>query len=202
MEDSSELKDAVGSFVASLEKEHQNNKLIEDNSKKEQYKKSDEFFELVSKLKKIIEMVCIGEKIKIETDEKNYMVSVYGKDLSAIIGNKGQGIDALEQVINLIGKKKKLIDKKIVLDIKDYRKTHMADLEKLALNMADKAIKENKKIKLKPMPSYERKIVHNLLSKIEGVKTHSEFDEPNRRIVIYPVKKSINIADRLSTKKD
>ena len=74
MEDSSELKNAVGSFVESLEKEHKNNKLIEDNSKKEQYKKSDGFFELVSKLKKIIEMACIGEKISIETDEKKHMV--------------------------------------------------------------------------------------------------------------------------------
>ena len=191
MEESSELKNAVGSFVESLEKEHKNNKLIEDNSKKKQYKKSDGFFELVSKLKKIIEMACIGEKISIETDEKKHMVSVYGKDLSSMIGSNGQVIEALEQIINLIGKRKQLTDQKIILDITDYRKTHLAELEKHALTMADKAIKDNKKMTLKPMPSYERKIVHNILSKIEGVKTHSRFDEPNRRIVIYPDKKSI-----------
>jgi spoIIIJ-associated protein len=190
MEESKDLKNAVGSFVESLEKEHENNKLVEDNSNKKGYKQSDGFFMLVSKLKKIIEMVCIGEEIRIETDEKNYLISVYGKDLSAIIGSNGQGIEALEQIINLIGKRKQFIEQRIVLDIKDYRKKNIEEVEKLAMNMAEKAVKENKKITLKPMPSYERKIIHNLLSKIEGVKTHSKFDEPNRRIVIYPVTKN------------
>ena len=191
MEDSKELKNAVGSFVESLEKEHKSNKLIEDNSSRSEYSHSDGFFKLVSKLKKIIEMACIGEEIRIETDEENYLISVYGKDLSVIIGSGGQGIDALEQIINLIGKRKQLIDKRVTLDIKDYRKSHTADLEKLAMKMAEKAIKENKKITLNPMPSYERKIVHNLLSKIDGVRTHSRFEEPNRRIVIYPVSQGV-----------
>ena len=189
MEESKELINAVGNFVESLEKERTSNKLIEDNSKSKEYKQSGGFFQLVSKLKKIIEMACIGEEIRFETDEKNYLISVYGKDLSVIIGSNGQGIEALEQIINLIGKRKQLIEKRIVLDIKDYRKNNIADVEKLAMRMAEKAVKENKEIALRPMPSYERKIVHNLLSKIEGVKTHSRFDEPNRRIVIYPVKK-------------
>ena len=70
MEEDKELKNAVGSFVESLEKEHKNNKLIEDNSEKKEYRQADSFFELVSKLKKIIAMVCIGEEIRIETDEK------------------------------------------------------------------------------------------------------------------------------------
>jgi len=189
LEESKELINAVGNFVESLEKERTSNKLIEDNSKSKEYKQSGGFFQLVSKLKKIIEMTCIGEEIRFETDEKNYLISVYGKDLSVIIGSNGQGIEALEQIINLIGKRKQLIEKRIVLDIKDYRKNNIADVEKLAMRMAEKAVKENKEIALRPMPSYERKIVHNLLSKIEGVKTHSRFDEPNRRIVIYPVKK-------------
>jgi spoIIIJ-associated protein len=83
-----------------------------------------------------------------------------------------------------------LIEKRIALDIKDYRKNRIKEIEKDAKKMAERAIKENKKVTLKPMPSYERKIVHNLLSKIDGVKTHSRFDEPNRRIVIYPVLKN------------
>ena len=57
----------------------------------------------------------------------------------------------------------------------------------MALKMAQKAVKEGRKIALRPMPPYERKAVHNLLSKIKEVRTRSRDNEPNRRIVIYPV---------------
>jgi spoIIIJ-associated protein len=56
--------------------------------------------------------------------------------------------------------------------------------------MANKAVKEGRKIALRPMPSYERKIIHNLLSSVKNVKTQSRDDEPNRRIIIYPVQES------------
>ena len=187
MTDNDSVKSAVGNFVESLEEEHKSDKLLEDNSKKKGYKQSDGFFKLVSKLKRIIEMTCLGEEARIETDEKNYLISVYGKELSAMIGKDGQVIEALEKIINLFGKRKELIDKRIVLDINDYRKNNIAGIEKMAMQMAEKAVSEGKKITLQPMPSYERKIVHSLLAKIKDVKTHSRYDEPHRRIIIYPV---------------
>ena len=122
MEDSSELKNAVGSFVESLEKEHKNNKLIEDNSKKEQYKKSDGFFELVSKLKKIIEMgdsryenrnevkevynsinalnyIQKGFKFNIPSIKRLYYVLT--KDLTMSDGNKyPRGFKEVENIVN------------------------------------------------------------------------------------------------------
>jgi len=186
------MKSAIDDFVESLEKERQSNKLIEDNSSKKSYKKSGGFYEIASKLKKIMEMTCIGQEIKIEIDESNYLISIHGKDLSVLIGKDGKVIDAIEKIINLIGKRKKLIKKRVFIDIENYRKDNLKKIEKVAIKMAKKAVNERKKITLRPMPSYERKIVHNMLAKIKEVKTQSRFNEPNRRVVIYPVKQNNN----------
>ena len=92
----------------------------------------------------------------------------------------------MEYIINLIGKRKKLIDRRIIIDIKDYRKKNIETLEKIALQMANKVVKEGRKIALRPMLSYERKAIHNLLATVKDVKTKSRDEEPNRRVVIYP----------------
>lgn len=191
LQESDNLKNAISDYVESLKDEQKKDKLIEDSSNNES-RQTGGFFELVSKLKKIIEMTCIGEKIRVETDEKNYLISVYGEDLSEIVKQEGIAIEALELIINLIGKRKDLIEKRVVLDIKDYRKNNIPKIEKIAMKMAKKAINERKKITLRPMPSFERKVVHNILSKMNEIKTKSRNDEPNRRIVIYPVNQENN----------
>jgi spoIIIJ-associated protein len=191
LQESDNLKNAISDYVESLRDEQKKDKLIEDSSNNKSKQKGG-FFELVSKLKKIIEMTCIGEKIRVETDEKNYLISVYGEDLSEIVKQEGSAIEALEVIINLIGRRKDLIEKRVVLDIKDYRKNNIPKIEKIAMKMAKKAINERKKVTLRPMPSFERKVVHNLLSKMNEIKTKSRNDEPNRRIVIYPVNQKNN----------
>jgi spoIIIJ-associated protein len=73
-----------------------------------------------------------------------------------------------------------------VVDCENYRDNREATLNKLAGNLAQKAIRLGKKIKLEPMNPYERRIIHAALSQIEGVKTISEGKEPNRYIVVIP----------------
>jgi spoIIIJ-associated protein len=145
-------------------------------------------FEILSDIvKKTIEIITMDKEIIVEPDKEKCRIAVYGKDLAIVIGKNGMGMDALEYLVNLIGKRKKLVDKNVVLDIKDYRKKNDEKLKEIAINMAKKALKERKTIALRPMPSHERKIVHNILSKVKNIRTKSRDDEPNRRIVIYPV---------------
>lgn len=196
---SDNIKDAVNSFVMSLEEEQKNEKIINIKAEKEeeaQNKKSNQvkLFEihddgierLADILKKTIEIITMDKEIRIEPDKKKSSIAVYGRDLSIVIGKNGRNMDALEYLINLIGKRKKLIEKNVVLDIKDYRKNNDEKIKKMAISMAQKALKEGRRIVLRPMPSHERKIVHNILSKVKDIKTQSRDDEPNRRIVIYP----------------
>jgi spoIIIJ-associated protein len=202
------IKDAINTFVISLEEEQ---KKAEENKKDEVIESKIEenknfynhsadsqdlitvaagFEKLTNLLKKTIELICLDEEIKIEANKEESTLSVYGKDLGIAIGRNGQNIEAIEYIINLIGKRKKLVDRKIVIDIKDYRKKNLEKIREIALRMANKAVKEGRKIALRPMPSYERKIIHNLLSNVKNVKTQSRDDEPNRRIIIYPVQES------------
>lgn len=181
------MKDAINTFVNSLETEQKKSETVGTKKKDEDFLG---FEKLKNSLKKIVELICVGEEIKLESDSGKSEIGVYGKDLGIAIGKNGQNIEAIEYIINLIGKRKNLIDRKVVIDIKDYRKKNLEKIKKIALKMANKAIKEGRKIALRPMPSYERKIIHNLLSEMKNVKTFSRDEEPNRRIIIFPVQES------------
>jgi spoIIIJ-associated protein len=188
------MKDALDLFVESLEKEQKSNKLIENNNEaKESIKVNEEDvagLEKVRKiLKRIIELICVGENVKISTDLKELKLSVYGGDLGIAIGKNGKNMQALEYIINLICRRKKLVNGNVVIDIKNYRHNRIRKIKKEAQEMAEKAIKEGKEIALEPMCAYERKIVHNTLAEFKGVNTRSKYDEPDRRIIIYPCKK-------------
>ena len=195
MSDNDDMKDAVNAFVISLEEEPKKSKIVEtekiekENIEENENKELKNFTgldKIVTILKKILGFICTDEDIDIEIDTENLIISIYGKDLDIAIGKNGSNIEALEYIINLIGKRKKLIDRRIIIDIKDYRKKNIETLEKIALQMASKAVREGRIIALRPMQSYERKVIHNLLETFKDVKTRSRDQEPNRRIVIYP----------------
>src|SRR4030042_2762659 len=176
------MKDAVNAFVISLEEEPKKGKKVEtvkiekENIEENENKELKNFTgldKIVTILKKILEYICADEEIDIEIDTENLIISIYGKDLAMAIGKNGSNIEALEYIINLIGKRKKLIDRRIIIDIKDYKKKNIETLGKVALQMANKAVKESRIITLKPMSSYERKVIHNLLATVKDIKTKS-----------------------------
>ncbi len=199
MAKSDNIIDGVNSFVEFLEEEQKNEKILSVKTQEEETKNrkinqdklpeiaGSGFERLADILMKIVELISMDKEIKVSPDKEKSSISVYGKDLSIVIGKNGMNMDALEYLINLIGKRNKLIEKNVILDVKDYRKQNDEKIKILAMNMAQKALKEGRKISLRPMPSHERKIVHNILSKVKDIKTRSRDDEPNRRIVIYPL---------------
>ena len=76
----------------------------------------------------------------------------------------------------------------IQLDVENYRERRQESLEQLAERMADKAIRTGKKVEFEPMPSYERKVIHNALSRRLDIETVSVGTDPNRYLVIEPLK--------------
>jgi len=193
MTEDKSMKDAIDSFVESLEEEQKRNRLIENtpkNTVKDKVKENDGLEKIKGILKNILKLICPGEDVKVEADSEELILSVQGEDLGIAIGRDGKNMQALEYIINLIGKRKKFVDRNIMIDIKDYRKKRINGIKKTAIFMAKKAINEGRKIALKPMDSYERKIIHNLLARFSNVTTRSRYDEPNRRIIIYPIKSS------------
>jgi spoIIIJ-associated protein len=193
MNDDEKMGETLDSFVESLKEEQKNNKLIEDSLKKVNGSKEPDINitgleKIKGILKKSLELICLGEKVKISTDSKEFKLLVDGDDLGLAIGRGGKNIQALEYIINLIGKRKNIVDRNVFIDIKNYRKNRIEEIKKEAIMMARKAIRERRKISLEPMCAYERKIIHRALSKFEDIRTKSAYEEPKRRIIIYPGK--------------
>jgi spoIIIJ-associated protein len=139
---------------------------------------------------KVVSTISNSEVSDIKYDKENNKIDIYGKDLGIAIGKNGKNMEAIEYIVNLVARRKNILDKSVAIDIKDYKRKKYDIIKNIAIKMAKKAVKEGRKIVLKPMPSYERKIVHDALSESKEVKTKSKNKEPYRRIIIYPNKEN------------
>ena len=139
-----------------------------------------EFLEGLFKLLNITastELIAEGEKVEINVTAAN---------TTSIIGKHGAMLDAIQTLAGAVANTGRDEYKRVVVDCENYRENREATLNKLSENLAQKAIRLGKKIKLEPMNPYERRIIHAALSEREGVSTVSEGKEPNRYIVIIP----------------
>ena len=123
------------------------------------------------------ELVAENEKIEINVTAANS---------TFVIGKHGATLDAIQTLAGAVANTGREDYKRVVVDCENYRENREATLNKLSENLAQKAIRLGKKIKLEPMNPYERRIIHAALSEREGVSTQSEGKEPNRYIVIVP----------------
>ena len=123
------------------------------------------------------ELISEGEKIEINVTAAN---------TSPVIGKRGETLDAVQTLAGAVANTGRDEYKRVVVDCENYRENREETLKKLADNLAQKATRLGKKIKLEPMNPYERRIIHSALSEVEGVKTESEGKEPNRYIVVIP----------------
>ncbi|MBR2645954.1 MAG: protein jag [Clostridia bacterium] len=123
------------------------------------------------------ELVSEGEKVEINVTAAN---------TTSVIGKRGVMLDAIQTLAGAVANTGRDEYKRVVVDCENYRENREATLNKLAENLAQKAIRLGKKIKLEPMNPYERRIIHAALSEREGVSTQSEGKEPNRYIVVVP----------------
>ncbi|MCL2061306.1 MAG: KH domain-containing protein [Firmicutes bacterium] len=108
---------------------------------------------------------------------------------SAVIGHRGETLDALQYLTNLVVNESRKSFTKISLDAFGYRGRRAESLKRMAEKMADKCVRQNRRVALEPMNNSDRKEIHAFLSENSMVVTRSEGAEPNRRIVIYPAKK-------------
>ncbi|CAC98210.1 RNA-binding cell elongation regulator Jag/EloR [Listeria innocua] len=133
----------------------------------------------------------MGAVITIDVEEvgKDVKLQIKGESLGMLIGKHGQTLNALQYLTQLIANKTTSQYKNIIVNVGDYRERRHETLVLLANKMADKALKTKRAVHLEPMPSFERKIIHAILSENEQIETHSEGRDPYRYIVIKPVKK-------------
>ena len=118
------------------------------------------------------------------TSEGNYKVILQGRDLGAIIGRRGETLDAIQQLTSYTVNRGQSKRVRIHVDAEGYRAKREESLQRLAIKVAGKVIKYRKNMTLEPMNAYERHVIHTALQDYKGVTTYSTGVEPNRRTVV------------------
>ncbi len=131
-------------------------------------------------------------EIKAEYSEEALNIDLSGEEMGVLIGKRGQTLDSIQYLASLVVNKGKSSYIRVKLDTENYRNRRKATLENLARNIAYKVKKTRKPVYLEPMNPYERRIIHSALQNDPYVTTHSEGEEPCRKVVITPKKKEKN----------
>lgn len=137
-------------------------------------------------LAKLLKAMHVQAKIDIEFDEEEGVVQIdlSGDDMGVLIGKRGQTLDSIQYLTNLVVNKESDNYLKVKLDTENYRERRRETLENLAKNLAYKVKRIRKQVALEPMNPYERRIIHSALQHDKYVETHSEGEEPYRKVVI------------------
>ena len=113
-------------------------------------------------------------------------IEMKGDNMGILIGKRGQTLDSLQYLTNRVANKSQEGYVRVKLDTEDYRRRRKQTLENLAKNIAYKVKRTRKPVSLEPMNPYERRIIHSALQADDRVSTHSEGEEPYRRVVVTP----------------
>lgn len=131
-------------------------------------------------------------KITYDSTARILDVDLDGEEMGVLIGKRGQTLDSLQYLISLVVNKGTGEYIRVKVDTENYRQRRKETLENLAKNIAYKVKSTRRAVSLEPMNPYERRIIHSALQNDKYVTTHSEGDEPFRRVVVTPKRDSYN----------
>jgi spoIIIJ-associated protein len=140
-------------------------------------------------------LTSIAKEMKIDDLDISYEIvgkyvnfQLESEKAALLIGKRGQTLNALQQLGQLVANKNSSQFKVVRIDVGDYRGRREQSLEQLAERMADRAVRTGRKVQLEPMPAYERKVIHHSLSNRLDIETYSEGSDPYRYLVIEPIR--------------
>ena len=129
-------------------------------------------------------------KVTSTVDEEGALsIDMEGSNMGILIGKRGQTLDSLQYLTNRVANKMQDGYVRVKLDTEDYRRRRKETLENLAKNIASKVKRTRRTVSLEPMNPYERRIIHSALQSDPAVSTHSEGEEPYRRVVVTLVRR-------------
>ena len=122
--------------------------------------------------------------VKYDEENRNLDIELSGDEMGVLIGKRGQTLDSLQYLVSLVVNKDVEDYIRVKVDTEDYRKRRKETLENLAKNIAYKVKRTKRAVSLDPMNHYERRFIHSALQNDKYVTTHSEGEEPFRRVVV------------------
>ncbi len=123
-------------------------------------------------------------EIKYDEENKEMDVDLSGDDMGVLIGKRGQTLDSLQYLVSLVVNKESEDYIRVKVDTENYRERRKETLENLAKNVAYKVKRTRRPVSLEPMNPYERRIIHSALQNDKYIATHSEGEEPFRKVVV------------------
>lgn len=128
--------------------------------------------------------LTVAVDVKYDELDNSMDIDLSGDEMGVLIGKRGQTLDSLQYLVSLVVNKEAENYIRVKVDTENYRQRRKETLENLAKNIAYKVKRTKRPVSLEPMNPYERRIIHSALQNDKYVTTHSEGDEPFRRVVV------------------
>ncbi len=132
----------------------------------------------------LLEAMGLQAEVSHSIEDDSASLNVTGDDLGVLIGRRGQTLDALQELTRTAVQRRLRTRVRLMVDVEGYRARRRDSLADYARSIAERAKSRGTEIELEPMSSWDRKIVHDAVSGIDGVVSFSEGEDPNRKVVI------------------
>ena len=137
-------------------------------------------------LEALLDIADLDGDIDIDVEGNRAAVSIVGADLGQLVGPGGQTLEALQELTRLAVHRETGVRSRLMLDIGGHRARRREELTELGTRTAEQVRDKGETVRLDPMTPFERKVVHDAVSAVDGVVSESEGEEPQRRIVVRP----------------
>jgi spoIIIJ-associated protein len=137
-------------------------------------------------LERLLDILDVDGDIDLDVEGDRASVAIVGGQLTDLVGRDGAVLDALQELTRLAVAQSTGVRSRLMLDVGGFRAKRRADLSSLAGEAARRVAQSRQPERLTPMNPFERKVVHDVITSVAGVRSESEGEEPNRRVVILP----------------
>jgi spoIIIJ-associated protein len=137
-------------------------------------------------LERLLDILDVDGDIDLDVEGDRASVAIVGGELTDLVGRDGAVLDALQELTRLAVAQATGVRSRLMLDVGGYRARRRADLSSLAGEAAARVAASRQPERLSPMNPFERKVVHDVIASVAGVRSESEGEEPHRRVVVLP----------------
>ncbi|MBN6035590.1 R3H domain-containing nucleic acid-binding protein [Amycolatopsis sp. 195334CR] len=138
-------------------------------------------------LERLLDLLDYDGDIDLDVEAGRAIVSIDGgEDLEKLVGSRGNVLEALQELTRLAVQQETGSRSRLMLDIAGWRADRREELRELGRSTAESVLSSGEKVRLQPMSPFERKVVHDAVAAIDGVRSESEGEDPKRRVVVSP----------------
>jgi spoIIIJ-associated protein len=138
-------------------------------------------------LERLLDLLDYDGDIDLDVEAGRAIVSIDGgEDLEKLVGNRGTVLEALQELTRLAVQQETGSRSRLMLDIAGWRADRREELRELGRSTAESVASSGERVHLQPMSPFERKVVHDAVAAVDGVRSESEGEDPKRRVVVFP----------------